>query len=103
MRSRPRLIPLGLALAAALLTASLQGCMVHRHRVGVGPNGLSSESHRQVYLFFGLLRLGDVDPQRLAGDVSGYEVVTEYSFVDFLLQPFLLVVTGTSRTVTIYR
>lgn len=89
-----------LALVALLLLTS---CQVHRHRVGTGPVGAGSESMRQYFIFFGLLRISESDSQRLTHDATGYEIVTEYSFVDMLLQPLLLPVTMTSRTITVNR
>jgi Bor protein len=79
----------------------LPSCMYHEHRFGVGPSGTGSESARQIYLFFGLVRFNEVDEQRMAGGLQGYSVETEYSFVDLLLAPFLLPLTMTSRTVTV--
>lgn len=58
---------------------------------------------RQLYIFFGLVRISESDSQRLAHDATGYEIVTEYSFVDMVLQPLLLPLTMTSRTITVNR
>jgi hypothetical protein len=79
------------------------GCAAHHHRVGTGQNGVGQSSMRQYYLFFGLLRLNEVDTQRLSGNLTSYEIVTERSFSDFLVMPLLLPLTVTSRTVTVYR
>ena len=76
-------------------------CVSHTHRIGLGPTGLGSESARQYYLFFGLVAINDVDVQRLAGDLSSYEIDSRFSFVDFLLTPLMLPFTVTSRTVTV--
>lgn len=56
---------------------------------------------RQYYLLFGLVRVNEVNVQRLASELTSYEVDTEYSFVDLLLSPLLLPLTATSRTVTV--
>ena len=95
-----RRIKTSLAVVALLL---LTACQVHRHRVGTGPVGVGSESMRQFYIFFGLLRISESDSQRLTQEATGYEIVTEYSLIDMLLQPFLLPVTMTSRTITVKR
>lgn len=81
----------------------LPACQTHRHRVGTGPVGAGSESLRQFYLFFGLLRISESDGQRITREATSYEIVTEYSIVDMLLQPLLLPLTMTSRTVTVNR
>ena len=99
-RSRISILRAGLLVTALALSAN--GCTIHHHRVGVGPNGVGSESMRQYYLFFGLIQLNEVDSQRMTRDLSGYEVVTEFSFTDFLLSPLLLL-TITTRTVTVNR
>ncbi len=90
-------------LAAVLCVLFSASCVTHTHRVGVGGTGVGQASARQYYLFFGLARLNTVEEGRLAPDVTSYDVRTEFSFVDFLLTPFLLPLTMTSRTVTVYR
>ena len=87
-------------LGAALL---LPSCTVHEHTVGLGPNSLGETSVRQFYLFWGLFRLNDVDPERLAGDSTSYRIRTETAFTDFLLAPLLYPLLTSSRTVTVYR
>ena len=91
------------SLLLVLMLLALPACQVHKHLVGGGATGLSSESQRQFYGLFGLWSVNEVDVQRMAADLTGYEVHTEYSLVDFLLMPLLLPITGTSRTITVYR
>lgn len=104
MRRRRGLAP-RLLLSAALCGAALGlgACSIHTHTVGLGPNGVGSESARQFYLFFGLLRLNEVDSQRMAQDLTSYRIVTEWSIIDILISPVLLPFTVTSRTVTVER
>jgi hypothetical protein len=92
-----------LSVALALALAASVSCTVHRHRIGTGPTGVGEESARQYYIFFGALQLNEVNVQRMAAELSGYEIVTETSFVDYLLAPFLGLFTITSRTVTVLR
>ena len=87
--------------ALALAGALLAGCMSHEHTVGLGPTGLGETSERQFYLLFGLVRFNEVDPQRMASDLTSYSIRSQYSFVDFLLAPLLLPLTVTTRTVTV--
>ena len=75
--------------------------MFHRHTIGTGPTGLGEQSARQYYVLFGLIRFNEVDPQRLADNLTSYEIESGYSFVDILLAPLLLPLTVTSRTVTV--
>ena len=69
--------------------------------VGLGPTGLGEVSTRQFYLLFGLIRVNEVNVQRMASDLTGYSIATEFSLVDLLLAPVLLPFTATSRTVTV--
>jgi hypothetical protein len=89
--------------AAALLTAAacLGGCMSHTHVVGLGPTGTGETSARQYYFLFGIIRLNEVDAQRMAPELTSYSVHTRVAFVDLLLAPLLLPLTATSRTVTV--
>lgn len=57
---------------------------------------------RQYYLFWGLVQLNEADSQRLAGQQSGYEIVTYYSWTDLVLTPFLFPLLTSSRTVTVH-
>jgi hypothetical protein len=86
-----------------MILLSLTACQTHTHRVGTGPLGAGSESNRQFYALFGLVRISEADSQRLAKDSTGYEIVTEFSFLDMLLAPLLLPLTMTTRTVTVNR
>ena len=91
-------------LALAFLLLLLPACSVHTHRMGGGATGSAPpESMRQYYIFFGLLQLNEVNEQRFVGDLSSYDVRTEYGWTDIFLTPLLLPLTVTTRTVTIYR
>lgn len=79
----------------------LGGCSIHEHTVGLGPNGIERESARQYYVFFGLIRLNDVESQRMSDGLTSYRIVTKWSFTDLLLSPVLLPLTVTTRTVTV--
>ena len=83
---------------------ALSACHVHVHRIGLGPaqNVVVSEK-RQFYMFFGLFELHDMDTGEVTADITSYEIRTEKSFTDWLLMPFLLPLTVTSRTVTVTR
>ena len=76
---------------------------MHTHRIGGGPTGLGQESARQYYGFFGLFQLNEVNVQRMAADLNGYEVRSETSLWDLVLAPILFPLTVTTRTVTVLR
>lgn len=83
---------------AALLAS---GCMVHTHTVGLGATGSGAQVARQYYCFFGLVRVNEVDAQRLAPELTSYTVETSFGAWDFVLMPLLLPFTATSRTVVV--
>lgn len=89
------------ALAAALFCTLSAGCVSHEHVVGTGPTGIGETSVRQFYVLFGLVSFNEVSVQRMASDLTGYTIETEFSLVDLMLTPFLLPFTVTSRTVTV--
>ena len=89
--------------ALVLVSFLCTGCHVHSHRVGGGATGIGEESARQYYILFGLLQLNEVNVQRMAGDLSSYDVRTESGLVDFLISAVLFPVTMTTRTVTVER
>jgi hypothetical protein len=99
--SRRHRAPRALLLGALLLAAQLSACVAHHHVVGLGATGSEEQSLRQYYLLFGLIRVNEVNVQRLASDLTSYEIASEFSFVDLLLAPILLPLTATSRTVTV--
>ena len=98
IRSAPRRRTTLLALVLLLAPSS---CFVHEHRVGLGPVGIDTASARQYYLFFGLVRLNEVDAQRLALGKTSFSVRTGFTFWDLVLAPFLLPFTMSSRGVTV--
>jgi len=83
------------------LAGSLGGCVANEHMIGLGPTGLGETSVRQYYVLFGLVQFNEVNVQRAANDLTSYSIRTEFSLTDFLLMPFLLPFTVTSRTVTV--
>lgn len=96
-------IALRRALCAALLLAclSLNGCLTHHIRVGMGGNGVSTTTRTQYYMFFGLLRLNSVDVQQQVAGINSYDVTTRFGWGDLALMPFFLPLTVTTRTITI--
>lgn len=90
------------ALVAILLPTLLgASCISHQHTVGLGSTGTGASHDRQYYALFGFWQINEVDTQRMAPDLTSYEVDTRYGFVDLLLAPLLLPLTMTSRTVTV--
>jgi len=90
-----------LSAAACLMLLFATSCVHHRHSVGLGATGTGVQASRQYYILFGLVSTNDVSAQRMADGLTSYTIETEYSLIDILLQPLLLPLTMTSRTVTV--
>jgi len=97
----PSLSRARLCAASFLLLIFASGCVHHRHSVGLGATGTAEQHARQYYVLFGLISTNDVSAQRMADGLTSYTIETSYTFVDFFLQPLLLPLTMTSRTVSV--
>lgn len=67
----------------------------------MGPVGVGEATARQYYFLFGLMRINQVDVQRLALGKTSFAIRTRVSFWDLVLAPLLAPMTMTSRTVTV--
>lgn len=92
-----------------LALPTMTSCHVTTLRVGMGNNGIKQESMHQYYLFFGLVRLNDIDIQRVVGDYTSYDVEAGFSYRDgfwesigdFMVSMLFLPLTVTRQTVTV--
>lgn len=92
------------SLAAALaLVLTLSGCFSLSHQVGRGAQGGSETEKRQWYALWGLVPLGEIDSQRMAGGATDYTVESEQTIVDILLNLITGIVTINSQTVTVLK
>ena len=80
---------------------SVIGCASHLHKVGDGAQGTEVVSSRQWYILWGLVPLNDVDTNAMAGDATDYNIVTEITVLDFILNIFTGSITVNSRSVTV--
>ncbi len=83
----------------AILT--LVGCSTNIHQVGKGAQGNQIMEARQWYILFGLVPLNEVDTNVMAGGAMDYEIKSETSVMDIILNIFTQYVTVYSRTVTV--
>jgi hypothetical protein len=91
-----------LSLAGALaLGAALSGCYTLDHRVGTGAQGGSESEERQWYILFGLIPLNEVDSHEMAAGAANYDVNSQISALDVILNLFTGWVTIYSQTVTV--
>lgn len=77
------------------------GCSANIHTVGNGPQKNEVIEARQWYVLYGLVPLNEVDTQEMAGKAADYEIKTEQTFLDIVINAFTGYVTVTSRTVTV--
>jgi PBP1b-binding outer membrane lipoprotein LpoB len=77
------------------------GCSTNIHTVGDGPQKNEVIEARQWYILFGLVPLNEVNTQTMVGNAEDYEIKTEQSFLDGVINAFTGAVTVTSRTVTV--
>jgi len=77
------------------------GCSTNIHTIGNGPQKNEVTQARQWYILFGLVPLNEVNTQTMAGNAENYEIKTEQSFLDGVINAFTGAVTVTSRTVTV--
>ena len=89
------------AIVMLLCMFGLLGCSAHTHIVGSGASSGAADEARQWYILFGLIPLNDVDTSTMAAGASNYEITTEQSFLDVIMNIFTGYVTITSRTVTV--
>jgi hypothetical protein len=79
------------------------GCTAHVHTIGKGSQKGEFTEARQWYILFGLVPLNTVDTAEMAEDATDYEIKTESSALDIIMNIFTMYITINSRTVTVTR
>ena len=82
-------------------SASSSEASADRATVGAGPSTGQAAEARQWYILWGLVPLNDVDSQAMAAGATDYEIQTEQSFLDVVMNIFTGIITVYSRTVTV--
>ena len=77
------------------------GCAAHVHTVGDGAKGSDMTEARQWYILFGLVPLNEVDTKDMSGGAENYEIKTEQSALDIVMNIFTGLISVYSRTVTV--
>jgi len=77
------------------------GCSTHHHIIGNGAKGNTELTARQWYILFGLVPLNNVDTKEMAAGANDYEIITQTSFLDIVINIFTGYVTIYSRTVQV--
>ncbi len=79
----------------------LSACYTHKHVVGSGAQGNEIVTARQWYVAYGLAPINTVDSHAMAGGAKNYEVQTQQTFVDGVINLFTSTFTVTCQTVTV--
>jgi hypothetical protein len=89
------------ALTLVVAMMAVVGCTGHKHVIGDGAKSGSMVQERQWYVLWGLVPLNNVDTKVMAGGATNYEIKTEQSFLDVVINIFTGAVTVYSRTVEV--
>jgi len=84
-----------------LVFVFVTGCMTHVHTIGAGPKGSTVVEQRQWYVLWGLVPINNVNTKAMAAEATDYEIMTQQSALDFIINIFTGWVTVYSRTVTV--
>ena len=79
----------------------LIGCAAHVHKVGNGAQGNDMMMARQWYVLFGLVRINEVNTNAMAGPATDYEIMTQHTGLDVIINIFTGVISVNSRTVIV--
>jgi hypothetical protein len=77
------------------------GCSTHIHKVGNGAQGNDMMIQRQWYVLFGLVPINIVDTNAMAGGATDYEIITQHTPIDIVINLFTGVISVNSRTVAV--
>jgi hypothetical protein len=83
------------------LVVVLVGCSAHIHKIGAGAQGNEVIEERQWYVLWGLVPINNVDTNAMANGATDYEIKTEQSALDVIINIFTSAITVYSRTVTV--
>lgn len=89
------------AIGLILILLFMVACSANIHVIGNGPQTHEVVKARQWYALWGLLPINDVDTNQMAGGATDYQIKTERSATDIILNIFTGYVTIYSRTVTV--
>ncbi|MBD3290274.1 hypothetical protein GF337_15830 [candidate division KSB1 bacterium] len=84
-----------------IILSMMLGCAAHVHKVGQGAEYSDVVENRQWYILWGLVPLNEVDTQAMAEGATDYEIKTEQSALDIIMNIFTGMITVYSRTVTV--
>jgi hypothetical protein len=88
-------------LILGMFAFSSAGCFTQKFVVGNGAQNNTEMSAKQWYILWGLVPLSTVDAKAMAGGADNYTIVTQHSFVDFVIGIVTGIVTVYPKTVTV--
>ena len=77
------------------------GCSTHIHKVGNGAQGHDMMIGRQWYVLFGLVPINIVDTNAMAGGAADYDIITQHTPTNIVINLFTGVISVNSRTVAV--
>lgn len=77
------------------------GCSTHFHEIGKGAQGVKVEEKRQWYILFGLVPLNEVDTKEMADGATDYDIETQLTALDIVMNIFTGLISVNSRTVVV--
>ena len=92
---------MALLLVLVMVSMSLSSCMTNSHTIGHGSQTGVVETSRQWYALWGLVKLGDSDTKKMAGNATDYKIETYYGGIDWLINLFLGAFSIQSRTIKV--
>ncbi|MCX7879909.1 MAG: Bor family protein [Ignavibacteria bacterium] len=93
-----KLLSLILMISFTMLIVS---CFTQHHVVGEGAKGNRVETARTWYVLFGLVPINKVDTKEMAKGAKDYEIITQFTFVDYLIGFFTSIVSIQPMTVEV--
>ncbi len=87
-------------IAVLCLTLFMSSCYTYTHVVGDGAQSGVTVKAKNHYFVYGLAQGKQSDPNEMAGGAKNYEVITQHTFVDGLLNALTFgIYTPTTTTV----
>ena len=90
-----------LAVVLILGVLLIIGCAAHVHKMGNGAQGNDIMMERQWYVLFGLVPINEVNTNAMAGEATNYEIMTQHTGLDVIINIFTGVISVNSRTVIV--
>jgi hypothetical protein len=88
-------------LLALTIAFTISSCYTLEHTVGTGAKGNSATTQRAWYILWGIVPLNKVDSKAMAGGASNYQITSQVSFIDGVINIFTSIVTVYCQSVMV--